>query len=187
MADLLRRFTLPSGARIEVVLGNLTEEDVDAIVNAANEGLEHGGGVAGAISRAGGPTIQAESRRMAPVATGSCAVTGAGALRCKHVIHAVGPVWALHDDPEALLRSAVRAVLDTADGMGLESVSMPGIGSGIFGCPKPICARVLIGAAREFLEGKPDSSLRLVRMCNIDRTTADAFRAELEKQADAAD
>jgi len=183
MADVLREVTFPSGARLEVVLGNLTEEKVDAIVNAANEGLEHGGGVAGAICRAGGPALQAESRRVAPVAPRACAVTGAGKLPCKHVIHAVGPVWAVHEDPESLLESAVRAVLDTADSMGLASLSMPGISSGIFGCPKPICARVLIGTVRSFLETKPNSTLRLVRLCNIDSPTAEAFRAELDRQA----
>jgi O-acetyl-ADP-ribose deacetylase (regulator of RNase III) len=174
MSGIVRERLLPSGARLQVVRGDLTAETVDAIVNAANERLAHGGGVAGAIVRAGGGTIQDESDRVAPVPTGSAAVTGAGRLACRHVIHAVGPVWGRSDAPE-LLASAARAALEKADGLALASVSMPGISSGIFGCPKDVCAETLLREALAFLTRDPAPSVRLLRMCNIDAATTEAF------------
>jgi putative ATPase len=171
----------PAGSIIRIVQGDLTAETVDAIVNAANEQLMHGGGVAGAISRRGGPSIQREStawvREHGPVRTGSAAITGAGSLPCRHVIHAVGPVWGTGDE-EAKLAGAVRSALDLADECGLRSVSMPGISSGIFGFPKPLCAKVMLGAIQEWLEEHPESSVCEVNACNIDRETAQLFEAE---------
>jgi O-acetyl-ADP-ribose deacetylase len=180
MAEVLRVHVFPPGMRLEVVRGNLTEEAVDAIVNAANEHLAHGGGVAGAIVRAGGASIQAESARLAPVPTGSCAVTLAGSLPCRHVIHAVGPVWG-RPGAEALLASAARSALEAADGLGLESVSMPGISSGIFGCPKDTCARILVEESIAFLAREPAPSVRLLRLCNIDAPTTEAFAAAFDR------
>ncbi len=165
--------------------GDLTAEAVDAIVNAANERLAHGGGVAGAISRKGGPVIQQESnawvRQHGPVPTGSAAITGAGALPCRYVIHAVGPVWGSGDE-KLKLASAVRSSLELADEKGLRSVSMPGISSGIFGFPKPLCAQVMLRTIGEWLAGHPQSSVREVNSCNIDALTARLFAEEAEAQ-----
>ena len=147
MRQVLFEHTTSKEQVIRIVQGDLTAEAVDAIVNAANERLAHGGGVAGAISRAGGPIVQRESdawvREHGPVPTGSAAITGAGALPCRYVIHAVGPVWGSGDE-ERKLASAVQSALDLADENDLRSVSMPGISSGIFGFPKPLCAEVML-------------------------------------------
>ena len=165
--------------------GDLTAEPVDAIVNAANEHLAHGGGVAGAISRRGGPTIQREStawvREHGPVHTGSAAITGAGNLPCRYVIHAVGPVWGTGDE-EAKLASAVRSALDLAGQHRLRTVSMPGISSGIFGFPKPLCARVMLRTISDWLSSHVQGSVREVNACNIDALTAGIFRDEAEPQ-----
>jgi len=185
MRQVLFEHRLESGQAICVVQGDLTAETVDAIVNAANEHLMHGGGVAGAISRRGGPAIQRESsewvREHGPVPTGSAAITGAGSLPCRYVIHAVGPVWGTGDE-EAKLASAVRAALDLADQQELRSISMPGISSGIFGFPKPLCAQVMLGVILEWLGEHPESSVRQVNACNIDGETARLFEAEARRR-----
>jgi putative ATPase len=185
MRQVLFEHTLETGQAIRVVQGDLTAEPVDAIVNAANERLMHGGAVAGAISRRGGPAVQREStdwvREHGPVPTGSAAITGAGSLPCRHVIHAVGPIWGTGGE-EAKLASAVRAALDLADQNELASVSMPGISSGIFGFPKPLCAQVMLGAILEWLGEHPESSVREVNSCNIDGETARLFEAEARRR-----
>jgi len=174
MRKVLYEHAMPGGQVIRVVQGDLTEEPVDAIVNAANERLAHGGGVAGAIVRKGGPEIQRESREWVrehgPVRTGSAAITGAGSLPCRHVIHAVGPVWGSGDE-DARLASAVH---------GVRSLSLPGISSGIFGFPKRRCAQVILRTVREWLAAHRDSSLRQVNACNIDAVTAVIFGQEAE-------
>lgn len=132
---------------VHIVLNDITSEKVDAITNAANEDLWHGGGVAGAISRKGGPTIQKESREYVKqngrVKTGTCGFTSGGNLKCKYVIHAVGPIWNDRIGPQAnvdLLASAVMNTLIMAEKLECKSVSIPAISSGIFGFPKPLCA-----------------------------------------------
>jgi len=138
----------------------------------------HGGGVAGAISRLGGGIIQEESdiwvRQHGPVVTGSAAITGAGRLPARFVIHAVGPVWGSGNEEEKL-GQAVRSALALAESRQLTSISIPGISSGIFGGPKDICARVIAQAAVEYLRQNPSSSLKEVRFCNIDEATTAAF------------
>ena len=185
MRQVLFEHVTPEGQVIRVVQGDLTAEGVDAIVNAANERLVHGGGVAGAIVRKGGPAVQQESdawvRERGPVPTGSAAITGAGALPCRHVIHAVGPIWGSGDE-ERKLESAVQSALDLAGQYGLRSVSMPGISSGIFGFPKPLCARVMLRTIGEWLAGHPGSSVCEVNACNIDALTARLFAEEAEAQ-----
>lgn len=162
---------------VEVVLGDLTAEVVDAIVNAANSRLAHGGGVAGAIVRRGGRAIQEESDRIAPVPVGGAAVTGSGSLRCRHVIHAVGPIWG-EGDEERKLEAAVESAFDRADALGLVSVALPAISTGIFGFPKAAgCAVIVATVCRHVGDG--GSSVRLVRLVSIDRETADSFAAAL--------
>jgi O-acetyl-ADP-ribose deacetylase (regulator of RNase III) len=189
MRQVLFAHTTAGGQIIRAVQGDLTAEPVDAIVNAANGQLAHGGGVAGAISRKGGPTIQQESmawvREHGPVATGSAAITSAGDLPCRYVIHTVGPVWGSGDEEAKLARQlgdAVRSALDLADQYGLRSVSMPGISSGIFGFPKPLCAQVMLRTIGDWLANHPQSSVKEVNACNIDALTARICAEEAEVQ-----
>jgi len=176
---------LADGSLIRVVQGDLTAEHVDAIVNAANEHLAHGGGVAGAIVRAGGRSIQAESdewvRRHGPVRTGTAAITGAGRLPCRYVIHAVGPVWGSGDEVTKLA-SAVRSALQLATEHGLHSVSLPAISSGIFGFPKPLCAQVMLETVERYLSEHAGGPLREVNLCNIDQQTASIFQEEARRR-----
>jgi putative ATPase len=178
---ILFEHTLPTGGVIRIVQGDITSETSDAIVNAANEWLKHGGGVAGAISRRGGKLIQQESdawvQRYGPVKTGSAAITAAGQLPAKYVIHAVGPVWGSGNE-EHKLASAVKSTLALADQNHLASISIPGISSGIFGGPKDICARVILQAAVEYMQQHPATSLKELRFCNIDEPTATTFVSE---------
>ncbi len=178
MTTVLFEHTLPTGQLVRVVQGDITAETTEAIVNAANEQLLHGGGVAGAISGRGGETIQQESnawvRQHGPVSTGGAAITGAGRLPAKFVIHAVGPVWGSGNETQKL-GSAIQSALSLAARHKLQSISIPGISSGIFGGPKDVCARVIIQAAVEYLQQHPTTSLKEMRFCNIDEPTASAF------------
>jgi O-acetyl-ADP-ribose deacetylase (regulator of RNase III) len=184
MSQVLHTHTRPDGRVLRVALGDITEEDVDAIVNAANEQLAHGGGVAGAIVRAGGYEIQEESRQWirkhGDVPTGGAAITGAGNLKASYVIHAVGPVWGMGNE-EALLAGAVRSALALAEEKGLQSVSLPAISTGIYGFPKPLGAHVILGVVQEYLDEHSGSSLREVRLCNVDSATSELFVEEAKK------
>lgn len=175
----------PDGRIIRVVHGDITAETVDAIVNAANERLAHGGGVAGAIVRKGGREIQEESTRWVrehgPVRTGTAAITGAGRLPARYVIHAVGPRWGIGDE-ERLLAQAVQSALALADEKGLQSISLPAISTGIFGFPKSLGAKVILDAVVRYLDEHPESSLREVRFCNIDRETTELFLGEMQSR-----
>jgi len=164
---------------VVVVRGDLTEQRVDAIVNPANSRLAHGGGVAGAIVRRGGEEIQRESWAKAPVEVGQAAVTGAGRLPCRFVIHAVGPVWG-EGEEEAKLRSAVRSALGRAEELGVRSLALPAISTGIFGYPKPQGCAVIVAEVRAHLE-RHGGSVREVRLVSIDAETASHFLAAVEK------
>ena len=186
MREILFEARTPADQVVRVVQNDLTVERVDAIVNAANEHLSHGGGVAGAIARKGGPSIQREStawvREHGPLPTGSAAMTGAGQLPSRYVIHAVGPVWSGSGDEETQLASAVQSALDLAEDHHLESVSIPAISSGIFRFPKPLCAEVMLRTIREWLEAHPESTVREVNACNIDSRPAELFEEEAKRQ-----
>jgi O-acetyl-ADP-ribose deacetylase len=132
---------------IELVEGDITRQRVDAIVNAANSELAHGGGVAAAIAQAAGPALARESAAHPPVAVGSAAVTTAGDLPARWVIHAVGPVWRGGGEGEpALLESAYRSALDVAARLGAGSIAFPSISTGIYGYPIESAAAVAIAA-----------------------------------------
>jgi O-acetyl-ADP-ribose deacetylase len=165
---------------LRLVQGDITERDVDAIVNAANSHLQHGGGVAGAIVRKGGQVIQEESDKIGFVPVGSAAVTGAGTLRAKFVIHAVGPRMG-EGDEDSKLKSAVLSSLQIATGKGLKSISMPAISSGIFGFPKDRCAAILVKEAMNFSKEHPETSLSVIEFCVFDDQTAGYFKREFEK------
>ena len=171
--QILARHTV-AGCQLEAVLGDMTSERVDAIVNAANTNLAHGGGLAGAIVARGGTVIQEESDQLAPVTTGDAAVTSAGALPCRWVIHAVGPVWG-DGDEEASLRSAVRASLDRAAELKATTSALPAISTGIFGYPKTEGTTAIVDESRSWLLGHPDSTIEVVRFTAFDEQTADLF------------
>ena len=158
-----------------MVRGDLLEEPVDAIVNAANGALAHGGGVAGIISRAAGPALQEESdvlvRAQGVFATGSAVATTAGNLPFKGVIHAVGPRHG-EGDEEAKLMKALNAAFKLAKGRGWEAVSFPAVSAGIFAVPLEICARAYLKAGRA-------SPLSKVRLCLRDQPVIDAVLREL--------
>lgn len=180
------RFEIKIGKIIvRVKKGDLTKEKVDAIVNAANEHLMHGGGLAGAIVRAGGKQIQEESNKIAPVPTGSAKATGAGSLSCKRVIHAVGPIWSKYSPEEAkhLLSSAVLSSLQIANQEGLDSISIPAISSGIFGFPKQLCAEVILETIFKFIKENKKNSLLEINLCNFDEQTVQIFTDEIKAKS----
>jgi O-acetyl-ADP-ribose deacetylase (regulator of RNase III) len=165
---------------IRLVSADLTERDVDAIVNAANSRLQHGGGVAGAIVRKGGRVIQDESDRIGFVPVGSAAITAAGKLKARYVIHAVGPRMGEGDEDNKLKR-AINSVLNLAAGEKLKSISVPAISAGIFGFPKDRCAKILAGETAAFLKNNASSSLELVEFCIFDQEAYGYFKGEIEK------
>jgi O-acetyl-ADP-ribose deacetylase (regulator of RNase III) len=152
--------------RIEMVRGDITRETTDAIVNAANSSLMGGGGVDGAIHRAGGPSILEECRRIrqsrGPLPAGEAVITGAGALRCRYVIHTVGPVWqgGAEGEPETLAR-CYSSCLALAAEHGLSSLSFPSISTGAYGYPVAEAAAIAVRTVKDVLaKGSP---LELVR------------------------
>src|SRR5256885_1443217 len=156
---------------LEFVVGDLTQQRVDAIVNAANPALAGGGGVDGAIHRAGGPQIMAECRRLGGCATGDAKATTAGALPARWVIHAVGPVWrgGGEGEPE-LLASAHRRSLEVARELGARTVAFPAISCGVYGYPREHAAPVAVGAAREL-----EDEFELIRFVFLDDDLRDTF------------
>jgi O-acetyl-ADP-ribose deacetylase (regulator of RNase III) len=172
--------------RIFVVRGDLTRQRVEGVVNAANEHLAHGGGVAAAIVRTGGRVIQEESdqwlRDHGPLGPGDAAVTTGGMLQASHVIHVVGPRYRPDADNEGLLRTAVTAALDAAESVELQSIAMPAISAGVFGYPRDEAARVISEAVADWFTGREqgEGHLREVRLVGFDRDAAADFAAAVE-------
>ena len=175
---VLREVTV-GPAQVQLVQGDITEEQVDAIVNAANKYLEHGGGLARVIVKKGGSVIQEESHRWVrthgPVRHEEPAYTTAGALPARYVIHAVGPVWG-EGDEDAKLAVAVQGSLRRAEELGCTSIALPAISTGIFGFPKDRAAHVIFRAVRDYLRDAPTTPLRQVRIVVYDAPTVEAFR-----------
>jgi O-acetyl-ADP-ribose deacetylase (regulator of RNase III) len=157
--------------RIECVEADITRETTDAIVNAANSSLLGGGGVDGAIHRAGGPAILAQCRVLGGCETGQAKATTGGDLAAKHVIHTVGPVWhgGTHGEAE-LLAACHRNALAVADRLGCRSVSFPAISTGIYGYPLDRAAPVAVGTVAE-----ADTRVELVRFCLFGEAAFEAF------------
>ncbi|MEK6699477.1 MAG: macro domain-containing protein [Nitrospirota bacterium] len=164
---------------LRLLSADITEREVDAIVNAANSRLQHGGGVAGAIVRKGGHIIQEESNKIGFVPVGGAAITTAGKLRAQYVIHAVGPMMG-EGDEDNKLKNAMNSVLTLATEKGLKSISVPAISAGIFGFPKDRCAKILVGETAAFLKARPESSLEIVEFCIYDREAFGYFKSEFE-------
>lgn len=170
------------GGVFEVAIGDLLDESSDCIVNAANGGLSHGGGVAAAISEAAGPALDRDGDRIVrergPIPVGEAVVTTAGRLPFKGVIHAVGPRLGQGHEEDLLVR-ALRAAFQIAHEKGWASLSFPAISSGIFAVPAATCARAYLRAVDEFFAECPSSSLKTIRLALYKGAVADAVRAQL--------
>lgn len=177
MSKILTEKMLETGPTLQLAQGDITLEEVDAIVNAANEHLAHGGGVAWAIVRRGGEVIQDESdawiRKHGLVSHSRPAWTSGGRLPARYVIHAVGPVWG-DGDEDKKLSDAVTGSLRVADELGIQSIAFPAISTGIFGFPKKRAAGIMFKAIKEYFE-KETSQLKTVRMILFDDATVKAF------------
>jgi putative ATPase len=179
MNVLLAEHSLPTGQVVVIAQGDITTEAVDAIVNAANEQLQHGGGVAWAISKKGGSVIQKESddwiRRHGPVSHTHPAWTSGGDLPAKRVIHAVGPIWLNgRDDEDLKLEQAVTGSLRVADELKCETVAFPAISTGIFGFPKDRAAGIILSAIETYF-GNRESNITVVKLVLFDQDTVDVF------------
>ncbi len=164
-----------NGVRVDLVQGDITQLETDAITNAANSYLQLGAGVAGAIARAGGPAIQRECDEIGHCDVGDAVITGGGKLKAKHVIHAVGPRMG-EGDEHAKLASAVRAVLRVANENGVESVALPAISTGIFGFPLDDAAEIFAREAKAYSDDYGDEkSLTTIVMCLYDDESYRAF------------
>lgn len=173
---------LPVGAgRIALVRADITTLSCDAIVNAANAALAGGGGVDGAIHRAGGPSIMEECRRIGGCPTGSAAITGAGRLRARCVIHAVAPVYRGRDTDATLLRSAYERSLQLARERGLASIAFPSLGTGAYGYPVAEAAPIALSAVAAHLGG--DTTVREATFALFSEPDFAAYAAALQELA----
>lgn len=173
---------MTDSSRIKVVTGDITRQDVDAIVNAANQSLLGGGGVDGAIHRAAGPKLIEECRTLGGCATGDAKITRGYNLPAKHVIHAVGPRWrgGAHGEAE-LLASCYRNCFALSVENGIRTIALPAISTGIYGYPLEEATKIAIRETREFL--RSDSAIdRVVFVC-FDERTREVYERELDGEA----
>ena len=162
---------------------DITQRNVDAIVNPANSYLQHGGGVAGAIVRKGGDIIQKESNEIGFVEVGSSVITSSGALPCRAIIHTVGPRMGEGNEDKKLTK-AINSCLELGLQKGFKSISIPAISSGIFGFPKDRCAKILVNETFTFLERLDSLSGEIqmvVEFCILGDDTIQAFQYEFNK------
>lgn len=162
-------------SRLQFVVGDITAQDTDAVVNAANSALAPGGGVAGAIHRAAGKGLWEECATLGGCGTGEARITSGHRLPNRYVIHTVGPVYRGSADDPVLLRSCYLSSLELADEHGIKSVAFPALSTGIFGYPLSEAARVAILAFRDYLSG--DTGIELVRMVLYDQKALEAHVA----------
>jgi O-acetyl-ADP-ribose deacetylase len=174
-------FVQIADTRLEIASGDITTEEVDAIVNAANAYLQHGGGVAGAIVRKGGQAVQQESEQWIQqhgrVEHAHPAYTSGGKLPCKYVLHAVGPIWG-EGNEDKKLADAVYGSLELAVQLQISSLAFPAISTGIYGFPKGRAARIILQTQTDWLTSHPDSPLRLVRNVLFDEATRQVYIVE---------
>jgi O-acetyl-ADP-ribose deacetylase (regulator of RNase III) len=165
---------------LELVEGDITRQDTEAIVNAANAALRPGGGVDGAIHRAGGPAIAAEGRRHGGCPTGEARITTGGNLKAKYVIHTVGPVYqdGHRQEPE-LLASCYRKSLELASAQGLKSLAFPSISTGIYGYPIEDAARIALKTVTGYLAGHPE--IERVRLVLFGRAAYEVYAQALKE------
>lgn len=168
-----------AGLTVEILQGDLTQQDVDAIVNAANNDLELGGGVAGAIARAGGTQIQAECRAIGPIAVGDAAITGGGKLQARFVIHAASMRLGGRTSAESL-RGSTRRSLEIAKQRGLRSIAFPAVGTGIAHFLLEDCARIMLEEV--VAHARSGTSLQGLRFVLFGADAEAAFRREADRQ-----
>lgn len=161
---------------IELCQGDITDIEADAIVNASNSQLILGGGVAGAIRRRGGPSIQEECNRIGGTPVGTAVITGGGNLKARHVIHAVGPMMG-EGDEDAKLKNATLNSLKLADKHDLRSIAFPAISTGIFGYPLDRCARIMLETTVNYASG--DTALERIIFCLYDNEALNRFNETL--------
>ena len=164
---------------VDVLRGDLTLQETDAVVNAANNDLQLGGGVAGAIARRGGPVIQSECDRIGPIAVGDAAISTGGSLQARWVIHAASMRLGGQATAEAL-RSSTRRSLEIANEKGLRSIAFPAIGTGIAHFPMDDCARIMVEEVARHCQGR--TSLREIRFVLFGEDAETAFRHEAGRQ-----
>jgi O-acetyl-ADP-ribose deacetylase (regulator of RNase III) len=167
---------------LEVVQGDITQQDTEAIGNAANSALAGGGGVDGAIHRAGGPTLMSELRaRYQGCPTGSAVVTSGGNLKAKYVIHAVGPRYSGSPKDPGLLSSAYRKSLELCTQNKISSIAFPSISTGIYGYPVEEASQIALKTAMDYLQDHPE--IKLVRFVLFDSKTFDVYKESLKEIA----
>jgi len=166
-----------NGVILSLLRGNIVEVQVDAIVNAANSGLRGGGGVDGAIHRAGGPGIMEECRKIGGCPTGSAVATTAGRLPAKYVFHAVGPIYSGSQDDERLLASAYQSCLNLAEQYQVTSIAFPSLSTGIYGYPLELAAPIALRTIIEHI--KKPTSLQQVLMVLFGETAYKAHEQAL--------
>lgn len=171
--------TLINQSVLSLKIGDITKESTEAIVNAANAGLRGGGGVDGAIHRAGGPSIMEECRKIGSCPTGHAVITAAGLLKAKYVIHAVGPIYqdSLHDE-EKLLRSAYDSCLNLALNHKIKSISFPALSAGAYGYPLRPAARIALETVIGYLNSH--DGIETVHFVLFNQDTYQAFASELQ-------
>jgi len=178
MNTILIEHGLSTDQTLQIVRGDITIEEVDAIVNAANEDLQHGGGVAWAIVKRGGDVIQQESdkwiQQHGPVSHSHPAWTSGGALPAKYIIHAVGPVWG-DGDEDKKLSDAVIGSLRVADELKCSSIAMPAISTGIFGFPKDRAAKIIFSSIDQYFAKTQETSIRKIRIVLFEIPSLQAF------------
>lgn len=183
MADAVKTLRFPNGQVFEVAVADLLAEATDAIVNAANGHLAHGGGVAAAISDAAGPALDRESERIVqkrgPIPTGDAVITTAGELPFKGVIHVVGPRLGEGDEEGKLVRG-LKAAFRLAQERGWRSVSFPAVSAGIFAVPVAVCAKAYVRAVREFFAENPRSAVTTLRLVLFQGPMLEAVKRAIE-------
>jgi O-acetyl-ADP-ribose deacetylase (regulator of RNase III) len=176
--ELMQSFNLENQIELRILRGDLTQSDADAIVNAANENLQHGAGVAGAIVKQGGMVIQSESNRWVlehgPISHDQPALTTAGDLPSRAVIHVVGPRWGAGNEDQKLKRAVIAACMLAHDN-GFESIAFPAISTGIFGFPMDRAAQVMLDTINEFSAQTSDTSIQRIDLVLFDQAGAQAF------------
>jgi O-acetyl-ADP-ribose deacetylase (regulator of RNase III) len=186
----IKTVSLPEGKTFSVVIGNLLNDPVDCIVNAANGALAHGGGVAAVIAKTAGPALVFEGneivRNQGEIPVGDAVVTTAGELPFKGVIHAVGPRKGEGDEEDKLVQ-ALRSSFMRAAEKGWKSLSFPAVSSGIFAVPLEICASAYVRAAFDFFKENPASSLQTIRLCLFEGPLVDLVCSEMEKTGNSID
>lgn len=173
-----RSYISEKGSTLEVVQGDITRITVDAIVNAANSQLSHGGGVALAIAKAGGEVINQESRawikKHGPVQFDTPAYTSAGNLPCQYIIHAVGPIWG-EGDEDKKLAAAIRGSLKRAEELNIKSIAFPAISTGIFGFPIDRAASIFMHEFKRYLSAPDEKAVKHIKVVLFDENTLASF------------